>query len=148
MRWRQEGNKRFTPSPKAAKKTKERNPFRNCLLYRDSPFILPMSLEDAISGSHEPTPENRLRLAGYVIVRGGVNGVDGAVEVFSREVRARSSVDRACGYEPEGRMFESCRAHHLTRFLSVQYRQFDHGLPVCRFGTVPGFVPASRIWKA
>ncbi len=34
-----------------------------------------------------------------------------------------AQLDRASGYEPEGRMFESCRAHHLTRNFHNQSQQ-------------------------
>ena len=33
-----------------------------------------------------------------------------------------AQLDRASGYEPEGRMFESCRAHHQINTLDVRRR--------------------------
>src|SRR6185437_9910728 len=36
-----------------------------------------------------------------------------------------AQLDRASGYEPEGRMFESCRAHHLlTRYNEFLFQRF------------------------
>ena len=39
-----------------------------------------------------------------------------------------AQLDRASGYEPEGRMFESCRAHHKNHYSSIIYAGFG---PLC-----------------
>ena len=41
-----------------------------------------------------------------------------------------AQLDRASGYEPEGREFESLRARHFNPFLSLQYAIFRIGLSV------------------
>ena len=44
--------------------------------------------------------------------------VAGSNPVSRSKLRAPvAQLDRASGYEPEGRMFESCRAHHITLTL-------------------------------
>jgi hypothetical protein len=52
-------------------------------------------------------------------------------------------LDRASGYEPGGRTFESCRAHHT-------YQQFTPSRTVGASSTVPDFVPTlanSRVMR-
>src|SRR5882762_6738473 len=43
-----------------------------------------------------------------------------------------AQLDRASGYEPEGRMFESCRAHHLISFLQLTTTTSTFGARVGR----------------
>ena len=44
---------------------------------------------------------------------------DGRVEEVPRKCAPVAQLDRASGYEPEGRMFESCRAHHQIKGLGA-----------------------------
>ncbi len=37
-----------------------------------------------------------------------------------------AQLDRASGYEPEGRMFESCRAHHKNPHLPAEIGDFSN----------------------
>ena len=52
-----------------------------------------------------------------------------------------AQLDRASGYEPEGREFESLRARHLSLTLGSTYQQSLAILRTTKILVVPNFVP-------
>ena len=62
---------------------------------------------------------------------------------FSR-IAPLAQLDRASGYEPEGREFESLRAHHLPFFFLVGYLTYCEPREV-RFSSKIGLAPISTV---
>ena len=64
----------------------------------------------------------------HTLKKGGVarNRGVGYSEVVDFSRAPVAQLDRASGYEPEGRMFESCRAHHVFNNLTRQRSLFAY----------------------
>ncbi len=66
--------------------------------------------------------------------------------LLTSRIAPLAQLDRASGYEPEGREFESLRAHHFSSTEFKQLATFRLLLVFGRFFTVPRIMPTQLFY--